>query len=204
MPVVGLGGVYAGPVEEAEQVLRPLREYGPPLVDLFQPTPYNTAQRMADFLWPSGLHGYWKSSYLQRLSDDCIDVIVDFFARVPSTKTVVVLEHNGDGAMDRVPESATAFGHRGWPYNLVVTSAWTDPAGTARNIGWTRELFEALRPYTAKAAYANYLGGDEGIDGLRAAYSASKLERLAALKMKYDPTNVLRMNLNIAPASVAG
>jgi FAD/FMN-containing dehydrogenase len=203
-PVIGLGGVYAGPVEEAEQVLRPLREYGPPLVDLFQPTPYNTAQRMADFLWPSGLHGYWKSSYLQRLSDDCIDVIVDFFARVPSTKTVVVLEHNGDGAMDRVPESATAFGHRGWPYNLVVTSAWTDPAGTARNIGWTRELFEALRPYTAKAAYANYLGGDEGIDGLRAAYSASKLERLAALKMKYDPTNVLRMNLNIAPASVAG
>ena len=62
--IVGLGGVYAGPVEEGEKVLRPLREYGPPLADMFQPMPYNAAQRMADFLWPAGLHSYWKSSYL--------------------------------------------------------------------------------------------------------------------------------------------
>jgi FAD/FMN-containing dehydrogenase len=201
--VVGLGGVYAGPVDEGEKVLRPLRQYGPPLADMFQPMPYNAAQRMADFLWPPGLHSYWKSSYLTTLSDAAIDVVVDFFARVPSPHTVIVLEHNGDSAWDRVPDSATAFGHRAWPYNFVVTSAWSDPKDTEQNIAWTRELFGAMRPFAAQGAYVNYLGGDEGVDGLKAAYGA-KLARLAALKAKFDPTNLFRMNQNIAPTRVVG
>jgi FAD/FMN-containing dehydrogenase len=158
---------------------------------------------MADFLWPPGLHSYWKSSYLTALSDAAIDVVVDFFARVPSPQTVIVLEHNGDSAWDRVPDSATAFGHRAWPYNFVVTSAWSDAKDAERNITWTRELFNAMRPFAAEGAYVNYLGGDEGADGLKAAYGA-KLVRLAALKAKFDPTNLLRMNHNIAPASVVG
>lgn len=201
--VVGLGGVYAGAVEEGEKVLRPLREYGVPLADKFEPMPYNAAQRMADFLWPAGLHGYWKSSYLKTLSDGAIDVIVDFFSRVPSQRTVIVLEHNGDSAWDRVPDTATAFGHRAWPYNIVVTSAWSDPKDTERNIAWTRQLFDALRPFVAPGAYVNYLGGDEGADGLKAAYGA-KLERLSALKGKFDPKNLFRMNQNIAPISSSG
>jgi FAD/FMN-containing dehydrogenase len=196
--IVGLGGVYAGPVEEGEKVLRPLRQYGAPLADMFQPMPYNAAQRMADFLWPPGLHSYWKSSYLTTLSDAAVDVIVDFFAHVPSPRTVIVLEHIGDSAWDRVPDSATAFGHRGWPFNFLVTSAWSDPKDAERNIAWTRELFDAMRPFTAPAAYLNYLGGDEGVDGLKAAYGA-KLARLAALKAKFDPMNLFRMNQNIPP-----
>jgi len=202
-PVVGLGGVYAGPVEEGEKVLRPLREYGPPVVDTFNAMPYNEAQRMADFLWPSGLHCYWKSSYLMALSDGAIDVFAGFFARVPSPRTVIVIEHNGDSFWDRVPDSDTAFGHRAWPYNFVVTSAWSNPKDAERNIAWTRELFEAMRPFAASGAYVNYLGGDEGLDGLKAAYGA-KLDRLAALKAKFDARNMFRMNQNIAPVSAAG
>jgi len=156
---------------------------------------------MADFLWSPGLHGYWKSSYLKHLNDEAINVIVDFFERVPSKRTVIVLEHNGNGAMDRIPESATAFGHRGWPYNFVVTSAWSDAKDTDRNISWTREFFDAMEPFLAKAAYVNYLGGDEGSSGLTAAYGPEKLARLAGLKTKYDPSNLFRMNQNIAPAS---
>jgi FAD/FMN-containing dehydrogenase len=201
-PVVGLGGVYAGPIEEGERVLRPLREYGPPMADMFQPTPYNVAQRMADFLWPPGLHGYWKSSYLNGLSDGAIDTLVEYFAKVPSRHTVMVLEHNGDGAMDRVPEMSTAFGHRGWPYNLVVTSAWADPADADKNIAWTRACFDALRPFTAPAAYVNYIG-DEGLEGVRTSYGAAKLGRLMTLKAKYDPRNLFRMNQNITPAAAA-
>jgi FAD/FMN-containing dehydrogenase len=203
-PVLGIGGVYAGPIDEGETRLRALREYGPPLVDLFQPMPFNQAQRMADFLWPSGLHGYWKSAYLEGLSDSAIGAIADFFARVPSKHTVVAIEHNGHGAMDRVDDSATAFGHRRWPYNFVVTSAWSDPADTGRNISWTREFFEAMQPFLAGGVYVNYLGADEGAERLQAAYGAAKLSRLAALKMKYDPANVFRMNQNIAPAASAG
>jgi FAD/FMN-containing dehydrogenase len=112
------------------------------------------------------------------------------------------LEHNGDSAWDRVPDSATAFGHRAWPYNCVVTSAWSDPKDAEANIEWTRELFNSMRPFVAPGAYVNYLGGDEGADGLKAAYGA-KLARLAALKTKFDPTNLFRMNLNIAPTSAA-
>ncbi len=200
--VVGLGGVFAGPLEDGEKLLGPLREYGAPLADTFQPMPYNTAQRMADFLWPPGLQNYWKSSYLKTLSDAAIDVVVDFFSRVPSKRTVIVLEHNGDSAWDRVPDSATAFGRRAWPYNFLVTSAWSDPEDAERNISWTRALFAAMRPYAAPGAYVNYLGGDEGAEGLEAAYGA-KLARLAALKAKFDPGNLFHMNPNIVPSAVA-
>ncbi len=199
--ILGMGGVYAGAVEDGEKVLKPLREYGPPLADMFQPMPYNAAQRMADFLWPAGLHSYWKSSYLKALSDAAIDVVVDFFARVPSRHTVIVLEHNGDSAWDRVPDSATAFGHRTWPYNFVVTSAWSDPKDAKENIAWTRAFFDAMRPFAAPGAYVNYLGSDEGVDGIKAAYG-TKLARLVALKSKFDPENLFRMNQNIAPALV--
>ncbi len=158
---------------------------------------------MADFAFPTGMHNYWKSSYLTALSDDAIDVLVDHFARVPSPHTAIVLEHNGDGALERVPEFATSFGHRNWPYNFVVTSAWADPKDTERNIEWTRGLYTAMRPFLAEAAYVNYYGGDEGPEGLEAAYGAAKLQRLAMLKMKYDPDNLFRMNQNVAPAATA-
>jgi FAD/FMN-containing dehydrogenase len=200
-PLVGLGGVYAGPTADGEALLRPLREYGPPLADLFQPMPYSQAQRMADFAFPPGLHGYWKSGYLTELSDRAIDVIAEFFARVPSKQTVLVIEHNGNGAMERVADDATAFGHRGWPYNFVVTSAWKDAADTERNIRWTRELFAAMQPFLANGVYVNYLDADEGADRVQAAYGATKHARLAALKRKYDPENLFRMNQNIAPAA---
>lgn len=201
--VVGLGGVYAGPVEKGEEVLKPLRQYGPPVADMFEPMPYNAAQRKADFLWPPGLHSYWKSSYLTAMSDEAIEMIVDFFERVPSPHTVIVLEHNGDSAWDRIPESATAFGSRSSPYNFVVTSAWSDPKDTDTNIAWTRDFFNAMRSFAGKGAYVNYLGGDEGADGLKAAYGA-KLARLAELKARYDPTNLLRLNQNIPPATAPG
>jgi FAD/FMN-containing dehydrogenase len=196
--LVGVGGVYAGAGPAAETAVGSLRAYGPPIADLFKVTPYNEVQRMADFAFPLGFRNYWKSSYLKGMSDGAIDVLVDHFERVPSPNTVIVLEHNGDGALERVPETATAFGHRGWPYNFIVTSAWSNPAETERNVTWTRELFAAMRPFMADALYVNYIG-DEGADGVRAAYG-SKYERLAMLKAKYDPDNLFRMNQNIKPA----
>jgi FAD/FMN-containing dehydrogenase len=199
--LVGLGGVYAGAGPHAEAAVGPLRRFGQPFVDLFQPTPYNEVQRMADFAFPPGMRNYWKSSFLKTLDDRAIDVLVEHFERVPSPYTVIVVEHDGDGAIERVPEDATAYGHRGWPYNFVVTSAWSDPQDTERNISWTRELFDAMRPFRAEGSYVNYLGGDEGEEGLRAAYGAAKLARLTALKMKYDPGNVFRMNQNVKPVA---
>jgi FAD/FMN-containing dehydrogenase len=196
--IVGVGGVYCGALERGEQALRPLRQFGPPAADTFARIPYSQAQVMADFLWPAGLQNYWKSSYLTDLSDAAIDTIVARYATVPSRRTIVVVEHNGDGAMNRVVEGATAFGHRRWPYNLLVTSIWDSPAESDTNIRWTRDFFDAMQPFLADGVYVNYLG-DEGQERVRAAYG-TQYDRLVALKGKYDPTNFFRMNQNIRPS----
>jgi hypothetical protein len=119
--VIAAGGAYAGATEEGEKVPAPLRAFGPPVADRSQPMPYSAAQRMADFLWPSGLLDYWKSCFLEDLSDAAIQVIADFFSRVPSAHTVVVLESLGHCAIKRVPEAATAFVNRQYPFNFLVT-----------------------------------------------------------------------------------
>ena len=196
---VGLGGVFSGPLETAERVLRPLREFGPPTADTYQAMPYSAAQTMADFLWPRGRFNYWKSGYLKALSDEVIDVLLAAFVKAPSEHTVIVLEHNGHGAMERVPEDATAFGDRGWPFNLLVTSAWTGAAESEANVRWTRELWSAVQPFLSPSVYVNYLG-EQSPELVRAAYG-KKYERLVALKDKYDPTNFFCMNQNIRPSS---
>ena len=112
-PVVGLVGVYAGDVAAGEQAIRPLREFGPPAVDIFQPMPYTAAQSMLDDLFPAGYRNYWKSSILKGLSDDAIDAMLAHFAKLPSPMTLVIIDHNGDGTMNRISASETAFGHRG-------------------------------------------------------------------------------------------
>jgi hypothetical protein len=156
--IVSIGGVYVGSLDEGERALRPLREYGPPAADIYQRMRYSAAQAMADFLWPRGLYSYWKSSFLKSVSDGAIDTILDFFAKTPSPRTVVVVEHDGDGAWSRVPEDATAFGHRTWAYNLVVTTAWEKAADNDINIRWTRDFWKAMAPYLADGVYVNYLG----------------------------------------------
>jgi FAD/FMN-containing dehydrogenase len=200
-PIASVGGVWVGPLEVGEKALRPLREFGPPAADIYQPMPYSAAQSMADFLWPKGLYNYWKSNYLKSLSDGAIDTMLEFYAKAPSWRTVVVVEHDGDGAFSRVTADATAFGDRSWPYNIVVTAQWTDAAESEANIRWTREFWQAMQPFLADAAYVNYLG-DIDEESARTAYG-QKYERLAALKAKYDPTNFFRMNQNIKPSQTA-
>jgi len=199
-PMVGIGGVWVGPLDAGARALQPLRQFGPPAADIYQPMPYSAAQTMADFLWPEGRHNYWKSGFLKSFSDGAIDTILDFYADTPSIRTVVV-EHDGDSAWNRVPDGATAFGHRNWPYNLVCITAWTDPKDTDANVRWTREFWDAMKPFLADAAYVNYLG-DVDDAGVRTAYGR-KYERLAALKAKYDPTNFFHVNQNIPPAQTA-
>jgi FAD/FMN-containing dehydrogenase len=196
-PVVAIALCYAGDLTTGERVLRPLREFGPPLVDAVQPMPFSVAQTSADILWPPGLHNYWKSTFLHDLGDDAIDTIVDRFASVPSPQTVVVVEEPG-GAISRVGEEETAFAHRRWAYNFLVTSAWESPTQSEQNIGWTREFWEAMQPFAANAVYVNFESW-EGEDRVKAAYSPQIYDRLVGLKNKYDPTNLFRLNLNIKP-----
>jgi len=197
-PVVGLYAVCTGPIDAAEQVVQPLREFGPPMADSLQPMPFMAFQTMIDGAFPPGFHNYWKSSFLKGLSDEAIDTILSYFTRIPSPMSAVVLEHNGDGAMNRVSETETSFGHRDWSYNLLIVSMWDDPMDADKNIAWTSEFWEAMKPHTTERVYVNYLG-DEGEDRVKAAYAAPTYERLVTLKNSYDPTNLFRLNQNIKP-----
>ncbi len=193
--MVGVAGCYCGPISEGEKLLEPLRRFGAPAVDLFAPIPYVQLQGMLDPFFPPGRHGYTKSNFLTDLSDEAIDAFAEY-ATAPSPYTAGVLEHLG-GAFSRVGPTETAFAHRQYPYNFSIWSNWTAPADSQKNIQWTRDFWDAMRPFMGPGAYVNYLE-DEGDPRAREAYGPN-YERLVALKSKYDPTNFFRMNHNIQP-----
>ncbi len=195
-PVVVFITCYSGPLERGEDVLRPLRHFGAPLADLVSAMPYTALQALGGPLYPPGRLNYWKASFLEDLSDEAIDTLIARFETVPSPFTAVAIEQLG-GAVSRVGQDATAFTQRSVPYSLVITSEWTDPAESDRNIQWTRDFWAAMRPFESEAAYVNYLGADEQAR-IQAAYGGGTYERLLALKERYDPTNLFRHNQNIA------
>lgn len=120
-----------------------------------------------------------------------------FVADAPSPLTGVGFQQM-TGAASRVPPTATAFPHRDRHYDFLVLSQWDDPADTGRNTEWTRALFDAMGPYLEAGVYANNLGGEEGVDRVRAAYGPN-FARLSALKSTYDSGNLFRLNHNVPP-----
>jgi FAD/FMN-containing dehydrogenase len=198
-PVVAFIVCYSGSLETGEEVIRPLRAFGSPVADMVGPMPYTAVQALGGSLYPPGRLNYWKSSFIYDLSDAAIDTMIAQFEAVPSRFSAAAVEHLG-GAMSRIGKDETAFNERTAPFNLIITSEWTDPAESEKNIRWARDFWAAMRPFESEAAYVNYLDrGDE--DRIRAAYGADKYERLVALKNKYDPTNMFRLNQNIKPTA---
>jgi FAD/FMN-containing dehydrogenase len=199
--VVSVAVCYCGAIEEGEHVLRPLREFGSPLEDGIQPMAYRTLQSAPDAGFPFGRQHYWKSSYLNHLSDEAIDVMVRFVGEMPSPISGVGLQQM-HGAASRVAPAATAFPHRDEHYDFLILSQWADPADSAKNIEWTRAFFDAMQPFFERGVYVNNLG-EEGEDRVQAAYGAN-YDRLLALKNKYDPTNLFGFNQNIKPTAQSG
>ncbi len=193
---------YNGAVEEGELILKPLREFGTPLADMIGPMPYTQVQRMMDEGFPAGRQNYWKSNFLKGLNSEAIDIIVDHVAKAPSPFSAVAIEQFG-GAVNRVGMDDTAFNHRNARYNLLIVGIWTDLAAKAENVKWVQDLWDAMEPYSSGGVYVNYLGqeADEGAERIKAAYGPEKYERLVALKNKFDPTNLFRMNQNIKPSA---
>ncbi|HEU0114320.1 MAG TPA: FAD-binding oxidoreductase [Thermomicrobiales bacterium] len=199
MPVVGINVCYAGPIAAGEALLRPLRAFGPPLVDLVAAKPYVEHQRMFDAIAPHGWHYYWKAWELPRLDDGAIETLIRQTGEITSPQSYSVVFHLG-GAVGRVGEEATAYSHRDMGFNVNINAAWTpDDSAGERHIGWAKDSWEELRPFAPGAVYLNFLG-DEGQERVKAAYGAEKYQRLADLKRKYDPTNCFRLNQNIEPA----
>jgi FAD/FMN-containing dehydrogenase len=196
-PVVNVAACWAGDLERGEAVVRPLRELGTPAYDLLQPRPFLALQGMFDATVPWGWGYYWKSWELAALGDGAIDALVDAASRLPTAQTYVIVFQLG-GALARVSEEATAYPQRDAAFNVNINGVWTDPAERGAAVRWTRDAFEALRPYAGGRAYVNFMGEEEP-ERVRAAYGDRRYARLVALKRRYDPDNVFRLNQNIVP-----
>jgi FAD binding domain/Berberine and berberine like len=197
-PVVSLIVCYAGAVEQGERVMQPIREFGTPALDAVMRKPYVAHQKMFNLAVPDGLHYYWKGHRLPPLSDDIIDVLVEYAFRITSPLSTIGIYTLG-GAVARVDENATAFANRDAAHEINITAAWQpDDPEPERHSDWARAFFAALEPHS-RGVYVNYVS-DDAPDRLReTAYGANKWPRLVALKGKYDPTNFFRFNANIPP-----
>ncbi len=196
-PAFGLAACYCGPVADGERVLRPLKKFAVPIADQLGPMTYLQIQSMFEPLFPPGRLVYTKSNFLRDLTDDAIEVLAQYVGKSPSPYTFAPFVEHWHGAATRVSPGDTAFPHRQYTWNFFAWSIWTDPAETDKNIRWTRECWEGLRPYLVSGAYGNYVT-DEGEAIAREAYGCN-YDRLVALKIKYDPTNFFRLNHNIKP-----
>jgi FAD/FMN-containing dehydrogenase len=197
-PVVLIGTCYAGPTEDGEQVLRPLRAHRAPLLDLVGPTQYVGFQGALDSTVPHGWHYYWKSNHLPELRDDLIDVITEHAFRCSSPRSYVAMFHL-QGAVSRVAGGATAFGNRQASHAVTLDGVWRPGEDFGeRDTAWARQFFAALGPYRA-GVYVNFLAADEEPGRVREAYGDTVYDRLRDVKTTYDPDNVFHHNQNIRP-----
>ncbi|WP_129112727.1 FAD-binding oxidoreductase [Halegenticoccus tardaugens] len=191
-------GCYAGPVGEGTDALRPLREFATPLADLSGPMAYTDLQSMLDEDYPEGMEYYWKSQYVDDLSDEIVAQLRDAAATAPSTLSTVDVWQLG-GAIDRIGPDESAFGNRGAPYLVTFEANWERPEDREANVRWARDGLAALRRHTSRGAYVNFPGfGEEGEALVRAAYG-DNYDRLVEVKSTYDPENAFHLNQNVVP-----
>lgn len=201
--VVGLAAMYAGPADQGEAALDPLRRLGKPLFDMSGRGPYVNWQSAFDPFFMRGplwseYYGYWKSLYLNGLPEAAIGGIAAAAREVPSDSNLIALWHMG-GAVAQVPPDATAFAKRHAPYLLSFDTSWTDPGLSDQLSGWTRRQVEAMQQYSPGGAYLNFPGvGEDNEELVRTSYGENHA-RLVEVKTKYDPGNLFRMNVNIRP-----
>jgi FAD/FMN-containing dehydrogenase len=195
-PVVSVTVCYAGPIEDGEKVVRPLREFGSPLLDLCAPKPFFELQSMFDTSLPPGYWYYFRACDVAELTDEVIDITAEHALRLKSPVTAFPIFQLG-GAVARVGNDETAFNSRraGHTFNINATTVTSEGFDEERE--WSRNFWSALAPYHT-SVYVNFLL-DEGEERIRQAYGPEKYDRLKALKRKYDPDNFFRLNQNIRP-----
>jgi FAD/FMN-containing dehydrogenase len=191
---------YSGPLQHAEEVVKPIRqELPPPILDWIGPMPFPAIQSLFDPQLPKGLQWYWKGDFVKQLSDQAIDKHLEFAAEAPSELSLMHL-YPIDGAVHHVGRTETAWGFRDATWSMVIAGIDPDPAKAEALTTWAKRYWEAVHPYTLGGAYINFMM-DEGTDRIKATYR-DNYDRLLEIKRKYDPTNFFRVNQNIVQRNV--
>ena len=188
---------WAGDLDKGEQMLKPFHDVAPVVAEMVGPMPYPALNSAFDALYPSGLRHYWKSSFVEELTDEAIDAHVEHGSKVPElTSTMHIYPING--ACHRVAPDSTAFAYRNANFATVIAGMWPDAENDEANIEWVRDYYDATSPLSEDGGYVNFMAEDDQ-DRVRTNYKGN-YDRLAEIKRRYDPGNLFRHNLNIAPA----
>jgi FAD/FMN-containing dehydrogenase len=188
---------WAGPVDEGERMLKPLRDAAPVVAEHVGPMPYPALNSAFDALYPpGGLQHYWKSSFVTELTDEAIEAHLAHGPKIPVVNSTVHI-YPINGACHEVAPDATAFAYRDATFATVIAGMWPDPADNAANIAWVRDYYEATAPLSEEGGYVNFMSDDDQ-GRIRANYKGN-YDRLADVKRTYDPHNLFHLNQNIQP-----
>ncbi len=192
----GIVWAYTGPLAKAEETFKPIRAFKKPALDLVGPLPQPALQSMFDALYPPGLQWYWRADFVNELSDAAIEQHIRFGKTLPSMHSTMHM-YPINGAASRVGKTETAWNYRDATWAQVMVGVDPDPANNEKIISWTKDYYDAVHPYSAGGAYVNFMM-DEGEERVKATYG-DNYDRLVAIKNKYDPANLFRVNQNIRP-----
>ena len=199
-PAVNVFVAWFGDPDEGPAAVRPLREFGPPVVDMVGLIPYTQLQAVSDPGNPPGRRNYWHSGLFSELTDETIDALVARANAASSPFSVVILARSG-GAVDDVPDDATPIGGRSAPWFYHCYGIWTD-SDDADHIAWVKETATGLRPWTTAGMALNFFT-DVDRDRVLSAFGEDKYRRLQAIKDRYDPGNLFCRNQNIRPSDLS-
>ncbi len=200
-PAVGVLVLYAGAPDRGAAHISPLRALNP-TVDAVQPMPYTALQSMID--GPEDkipLRGYYRFSFIDTMTDGCLDTILASANSAPSLLSGVLLQPLG-GAFGRVGAMETALGHRDADWGIQVLAQWLEPEKDTANRNWVRAFTDALSPWARPAGFPNFIADAGDAEAVRAAYGAERHARLVEAKDRWDPQNVFRLNHNIEPSEL--
>ena len=191
---------WTGSSDEARTRLESLRALPGLLVDGVRPMSYLQLQGIFGEI-PFGLRHYWKGHFVTGLPDELIDFVIEHFAKRTSPRGTVLIEPL-QGFATRVPDDTTAFANRHAAFNVSGMSIWEAPDEDDEQVAWAREFGEGIQAYSSRGGgYLNYMGRDEPLERVEAAFGAEKFARLRELKRACDPGNLFRQNQNIPPAA---
>lgn len=193
--VVVVPFVWLGDSKKGEELIKPIRQITSSCGEAVGMNPWVDWQAGFDGLVAHGARNYWKSHHLKELTDDCIDKILEFAARLPTDECEVFIPHM-EGAPSRVPEAETAFAHRTTPFVLNIHTRWRKAADDDRCLNWAKEIHSATQPFS-QGVYVNFLS--EGENRAKEAYTPGVWNRLVEVKRNWDPQNLFRINQNIKP-----
>lgn len=187
---------WAGPLEEGDRALQPIRDVAPRVAEGVGPMPYPALNSAFDALLPPGLQHYWKANFVKELTPEAIAAHMQHGPQVPAVNSTMHI-YPINGACHRVGPDATAFGHRDANFATIIAGMWPDPAKNEANIRWVRDYAEATAPLSEAGGYINFMAEDD--QGRVSDNYGVSYERLRAAKRKYDPDNLFHLNQNIKP-----